>query len=66
MAHYVVTIDVKRVDDGTAVLPATRGGTTEVRRGPVVELGHIAIKNRDLAEVRRLAGAHLELVTDID
>jgi hypothetical protein len=58
--HYVLSIDVKRVED---TRPAPESIKKE--RGDVVDLGHIVVKNADLAELKRLAGAHLELVSDI-
>jgi hypothetical protein len=66
--HYNIDINVTKVEfKPTRTTGASYGGRTEQvtqEKRVVSEAGHVNIKHVDFAEAKRLAGAHLDLLTE--
>ena len=62
MAHYVVTVQVKRVGEPEQVR-VTNDARSNVRPDPI-DLASFVTKGKELAETITAAKGHLDLVTD--
>lgn len=62
--HYNIHIIVTKVEHKSAERAKYANEPTAKGERIVTDAGEIKIKNTDFAEAKRLAGAHLELLTE--
>lgn len=61
--HYNIVITVTKVEQKQVTTGEYRDKTTKTER-VVSEAGQVRIKSTDFTEAKRLAGAHLDLLTE--